>query len=105
MKVKSESEIMQSCLTLSNLVDCSLPGSSVHGISRQEYWSGVPLPSPLLCTTSGLFYIFMHMVNYIILISEHIFKSVSMNPIIFMKSYILKHVYIDILGELISGLG
>ena len=27
-------------------MDCSLPGSSIHGISRQEYWSGVPLPSP-----------------------------------------------------------
>ena len=26
-------------------MDCSLPGSSIHGISRQEYWSGVPLPS------------------------------------------------------------
>ena len=25
---------------------CSLPGSSVHGIFRQEYWSGLPLPSP-----------------------------------------------------------
>ena len=24
---------------------CSLPGSSVHGISQQEYWSGLPLPS------------------------------------------------------------
>ena len=32
MKVKSESEVIQSCLTLSNLMDCSLPGSSVHGI-------------------------------------------------------------------------
>ena len=28
-------------------MDCSLPGSSIHGISRQEYWSGVPLPSPM----------------------------------------------------------
>jgi len=27
-------------------VDCSPPGSSVHGISRQEYWSGLPFPSP-----------------------------------------------------------
>ena len=27
-------------------MDCSLPGSSVHGFSRQEYWSRVPLPSP-----------------------------------------------------------
>ena len=32
MKVKSESEVSQSCLTLSNPMDCSLPGSSVHGI-------------------------------------------------------------------------
>ena len=47
MKVKSESEVTQSCRTLSDPMDCSLPGSSVHGFSRQEYWSGVPLPSPL----------------------------------------------------------
>ena len=32
MKVKSESEVAQSCLTLSDPMDCSLPGSSVHGI-------------------------------------------------------------------------
>ena len=49
MKVKSESEVAQSCLTLSDPMDCSLPGSSIHGFSRQEYWSGVPLPSPLNC--------------------------------------------------------
>ena len=32
MKVKSESEVAQSCLTLRDSMDCSLPGSSVHGI-------------------------------------------------------------------------
>ena len=32
MKVKSESEDVQLCLTLSNPMDCSLPGSSIHGI-------------------------------------------------------------------------
>ena len=31
MKVKSESEVAQSCLTLCNPMDCSLPGSSIHG--------------------------------------------------------------------------
>ena len=31
MKVKSESEVAQSCLTLSDPMDCSLPGSSIHG--------------------------------------------------------------------------
>ena len=45
MKVKSESEVAQSCLTLSDPMDYSLPGSSVHGIFQEEYWSGVPLPS------------------------------------------------------------
>ena len=46
MKVKSESEVVQSCLTLHDPMDCSLPGSPSMGFSRQEYWSGVPLPSP-----------------------------------------------------------
>ena len=32
MQVKSESEVAQSCPTLSNPMDCSLPGSSIHGI-------------------------------------------------------------------------
>ena len=95
MKMKSESEVAQSCSTLSDPMDCSLPGSSIHGIfqarvlkwdaiafsmhgallvllsrfscvrlcaipktaahqaapslgfSRQEHWSGLPLPSPM----------------------------------------------------------
>ena len=95
MKVKNEREVAQSCPTLRDPIDCSLPGSSVHGIvqarvlewaaiafsiymyqfstvqslshvqlfanpwtaahqappsmgfSRQEYWSGLPLPSPI----------------------------------------------------------
>ena len=36
MKVKSQSEVAQSCLTLSDLMDCSLPSSSVHGIFPGE---------------------------------------------------------------------
>ena len=50
MKVKSESEVAQSCPTLSDPMDCNPPGSSVHGVSRQEHWSGVPLPSPHRCS-------------------------------------------------------
>ena len=37
---------VQSHLTLSNPMDCSLPGSSVCGIFKQEYWSGLPFSSP-----------------------------------------------------------
>ena len=47
-KVKSESEVTQSYTTLRDPMDSSLPGSSVCGFSRQEYWSGLPLPSPPL---------------------------------------------------------
>ena len=36
MKVKSESEAAQSCPTLSDPMDCSLPGSSIHGIFQAE---------------------------------------------------------------------
>ena len=43
MKVKSESEVTQLCPTLSNLMDCSLPGSSVHGIfqARVLEWGAI----------------------------------------------------------------
>ena len=34
------------CLTLCDCVDCSPPGSSVHGILQARYWSGLLLPSP-----------------------------------------------------------
>ena len=47
-KVKSKSEVTESGLTLSHPMDCSLPGSSIHGFSRQEYWSRVLLPSPVV---------------------------------------------------------
>ena len=35
-------------------MDCSLPGSYVHGIARQEYWSGLPFPSPGDLADQGL---------------------------------------------------
>ena len=37
----------QSCPTLCNPIDGSLPGSPVPGFSRQEHWSGLPFPSPM----------------------------------------------------------
>ena len=36
-----------------NLINCSLPGSSVHGFSRQEYWSGLSFPFPGELPDSG----------------------------------------------------
>ena len=43
MKVKSESDVYQSCPTLRDPMDCSLPGSSVHGIfqARVLEWGAI----------------------------------------------------------------
>ena len=45
MKVKSKSEVAQSCPTLSDPMDCSLPGSSIHGIfqARALEWGAIAL--------------------------------------------------------------
>ena len=45
--------VAQSCLTLCDPIDCSPPGSSVHGILQQEYWSGLPCPPPEDFPTQG----------------------------------------------------
>ena len=50
MKVKSESEVAQFCPTLSDPMDCSLPGSSVHGIFQAEVLEGaaIAFSSPIV---------------------------------------------------------
>ena len=49
MKVKSESEVAQSCLTLINPMYCSLPGSSAHGIfqARVLEWGAIAPSKPI----------------------------------------------------------
>ena len=46
MKVKSESEVAQSCPTLATTWTAAYQAPPPMGFSRQEYWSGVPSPSP-----------------------------------------------------------
>ena len=50
MKVKSESEVAQSCPTLSNPMDCTLPGSSAHGIfqARVLEWGAIAFSNSCL---------------------------------------------------------
>ena len=73
MKVKSESEVAQSCLTPSDPMDCSPPGSSVQGIcqARVQEWGTIAFPvlcawyladaiifSPLTATLQGMYYFY-----------------------------------------------
>ena len=52
MKVKSESEIAQSCLTLSDPMDCSPPGSSIHGIFQARVLEWGAIAFSILYTSS-----------------------------------------------------
>ena len=56
MKVKSESEVIQSCPTSSDPMDCSLPGSSAHGIfqARVLEWGAIAFSSKFLGETYKL---------------------------------------------------
>ena len=58
MKVKSEREFVQSCPTLSDPMDCSLPGSSVHGIfqARVLESGAIAFLNGLLITDLVVFY-------------------------------------------------
>ena len=50
MKVKSEREVTQSCLTLSDPMDCSPPGSSVHAIFQVRVleWDAIAFSNTIL---------------------------------------------------------
>ena len=56
MKVKSESEVAQSCPTLSDPTDCTLPGSCVHGIlqARVLEWGAIAFSN--ICTINSLLF-------------------------------------------------
>src|SRR5574337_897389 len=63
MKVKSEREVAQSCPTVRDPMDCSLPGSSVHGIfqARVLEWGAIAFSNTHTHTNT---YIYIH--TYII---------------------------------------
>ena len=71
MKVKSESEVAQSCPTLGDPMDCSLPGSSVHGIfqARVLEWDAIAFSISLYYVCISLYYDII-----VSFISESIYK-------------------------------
>ena len=65
MKVKSEREVAQSCPTLSDPMDCSLPGSSVHGIfqARVMEWGAIAFFPVVYYSLINLGYAFYRKIN------------------------------------------
>ena len=56
MKVKSESEVAQLCLTLSHPMDCNLPGSPIHEIFQATIleWVAIAFSNPLILLKGNL---------------------------------------------------
>ena len=69
LAVAAAAKSPQSGLTLCNPMDCSLPGSSVHRILRQEHWSGLPCPPPGDLPDPGT------NVSYVFCISRQVFTT------------------------------
>ena len=57
MKVKSESEVAQSCPTLSNPMDCSPPGSSIHGIFQARVLEWVAIAFSIVEASMWLIFV------------------------------------------------
>ena len=51
-KPAAAAKSLPSCPTLCDPMHCSLPGSSIYGMFRQQYWNGVPLPFPIAPTVA-----------------------------------------------------
>ena len=77
MKVRSESEVAQSCPTLSDPMDCSLPGSSVHGIfqARVLEWGDIAFSDsilPLVYNKRGK----VHIVPFVYIRIKYLWKAI-----------------------------
>ena len=73
LKVKSESEVAQSCPTLSNPMDCSLPGSSIHGIfqARILEWGAIAFSYKLNLIIMQCFYLYLMLFNMHLILWNH----------------------------------
>ena len=69
MKVKSESEVAQSCSTLSDPMDCSPPGSSIHGIFQARVLEWGAIAFPVVFVSSTLLPFFEFCLNFLFLFS------------------------------------
>ena len=93
MKVENESEVAQLCLTLSDRMDFSPPGSSVHGIFQARVLEWGALPSPIfylevckyLLTANCLHLIFPFLNTLLLITTNLISCSMSLLVCLFLK--------------------
>ena len=116
MTVKSESEVAQSCPILSNFMDCSLPGSSVHGIfqARVLEWVAIAFsvykmshfkflaPHPSLNLPGGFYHLPVFLNSPVFLKSVKMqFKSIILESS-FTQNHPLRQILAKPLGQILS---
>ena len=77
IKVKSEGEVTQSCPTLSDPMDCSLPGSSIHGIFQARVLEWGAIAFSVQCYLRSLLSIFSIFIRFL-----EWFSSLSYQPVL-----------------------
>ena len=93
IKVKSESEVAQSCLALCDPMDCSLPGSSVHGIFQARVLEWVAIAFSVITPRHNqLDHIFLFSIS-----SQHFSNNAEHRfPVFISVCYLSKQIYIGI---------
>ena len=94
-KVKSESEVSQSCPTLSDPMNCSLPGSSVHGIFQARVLEWVAIAFTWIATFN--FYLFGN--NHLTGVRRHLIVV-----LIFLMSSDIERLFMYLLTICITSL-
>ena len=90
MKVKSESEVAQSCLTLRDPMDCSLPGSSIHGIFRATVleWGAIAFSKKV-----SIHYLFNYSLFYVQLSQHYLLKRLFILHLYILAFFVLDWSY------------
>ena len=111
MKVKSESEVTQSCPTLCDPMDCSLPGSSVHGIFQARVLEWVAIAFSAKPATDSLnshqqsllccfLYFFLALGTIYIYTHTHIYTYIYIHIHIYIHmhtyTYICTHIHVHV---------
>ena len=99
IKVKSEGEVAQSCLTLHDPMACSPPGSSVHGIlqARVLEWVAMSFSSFFLCDGRDQLYCYFRKIAFLFSFVTHTHPMSSCSPphifILFFEFFLICHIF------------
>ena len=105
MKVKSKSEVAQSCPTLSDPMDCGLPGSSVHGIfqARVLEWVASAFSKLLSYQTKTTGFLSIPFISFFFFFAIHqVFCSVIISPCFFpvLRETMANSMLVHLISEL-----